>query len=622
MIPHVLKLSKKWQKYTLLQSIAKHPDARYSKYRQFNKVNFRYMFPFADKIACDLLAHGEIELALRLNAEICFSKGTGYIDLQWRDRIFLVGLLAAYTRNFSQAAEWLAYGVNETRGKIINRSFTSGYSTQFISWVQENKTLITTAQGWKQILTDAAKTDEGFTLIILRISTIADSLNLKDDVTALIQQIDNSKYQDWVKVLLHRKISTPSLEDMHFTPKETWHGSYGNIVEKIKLNSLSRIFSKQAQSQEFFTDQEYKWLIENNYGFISSPQFSLLCQAGQQLSLNAHKNVVTLLQNEIDKNTTFYDNLRAQPNPLKVFVGGYGWTGSGAVFDSFRGYPEVSEMPGAGKHVAYLNKGAESEPMLHQGPAGILAFANQIQNSDGISIDLWKQFFRLYIFTDLPRNYFEYKTIHANQHIRSQVGSKPYYLLMIQFIHALSKALSLKTAKLQQSASLSALGTFEGNVIKLLFKDNPSIVIFNNAINTHNVTALEYLEGRLIYIAVNRNILDQLADQRKSNIFFNTPVTKFAKIKAKKIRQYFSFRKKLERRANIEFYNIQFEDWVHNKKYRSETTIRILGTFSPEHDEKFFTPSQSSKNIGIYDKTTNAKETKLLNTLQRRNKHL
>ena len=97
---------------------------------------------------------------------------------------------------------------------------------------------------------------------------------------------------------------------------------------------------------------------------------------------------------------------------------------------------------------------------------------------------------------------------------------------------------------------------------------------------------------------------------------------KFARVKSTKIRSYFSAKKSVEHIAGISFYNIQFEDWVQDDAFRAQTSKEILGSFSKQYDSKFFTPSQSAKNVNIYDHKAHPKETKLINVLRIRNKHL
>lgn len=607
-----------WQKNTILKSISKQPKVRYADYSDKNASKIRFMFPFANFVARDFLTNKQLEIAIRVNAEICFSQGTGYMALQWKERLLLVGLLAAYARNFDQAACWLAAGVCQTQRKLISRCSTYGYSNDFVDWVHANKGLMTTAQGWSKILNKNSKNEDDFTLLIFRLATMVHIMGLENDVAALLPQINRSKFSDWKKIFLSRLPGSLDLKTNTFTQQEIWAGSYHDILEKIQLNILNRVFAQPNSSSTYVTSREKEWLLDNNFDFINSHKFHLLCKAFQNLYLNKPTLIVDSLADELESNATFFDKLSQRQGPLRVFVGGYGWTGSGAIFDSLRGYPLTKEMLGAG-NIKYLNKGAESEPMVHQGPAGILDFANQINKTGEITGSTWRQFFRLYVLMGLSREYFEYKTVHANKLICNKLGSNSYYLLLMQNLNNYAKISNINGGKEQQ---IIALKQFESNLVKALFENDNDVVLFNNSINTHNINTLTYLNGRSVYIAVNRSIFDQLADQRKSNIFFNTAVKKFARIKSKKMHQYFSTRNKLDSLIGVQFYDVQFEDWVQDHKYRSKITKEVLGTFSPKHDSKHFTPALSIKNINIYNHNASPEEKALLDSLVAKNKHL
>src|SRR5690606_38878662 len=54
----------------------------------------------------------------------------------------------------------------------------------------------------------------------------------------------------------------------------------------------------------------------------------------------------------------------------KVFVSGFGWSGSGALYDDLRGTPGFSEFEGSG-HDAIINEDADSEVTFVQGPGGL-----------------------------------------------------------------------------------------------------------------------------------------------------------------------------------------------------------------------------------------------------------
>ena len=123
----------------------------------------------------------------------------------------------------------------------------------------------------------------------------------------------------------------------------------------------------------------------------------------------AHENLIPYLQDSEE----LLNELSEREGPKKIFIAGYGWSGSGLLYDFLRGFPDTHTMPGSHKDTPYLNEDADVEPMIHQGPGGLMSLINLNPKNKNYKPKLMK-FFRMYILLGPPEDYFEYKTVHSN----------------------------------------------------------------------------------------------------------------------------------------------------------------------------------------------------------------
>lgn len=290
--------------------------------------------------------------------------------------------------------------------------------------------------------------------------------------------------------------------------------------------------------------------------------------------------------------------LERRPPVRKIFIGGFGWSGSSAVHDAIRGYPGVKEMPGAGD-VPHLNEGADSEAMYIQGPAG-LGELRAALNKDPKVIDaatLWS-FFRLYVLGVQPHSYVEYKSVHATRNLQSILGEL-YFLVVMDMIHALSKAMA-KGLERGRKFPAAPFQRFSDLLTKALTREEDRCILFNNAVTIANMEQFDLVD-HAVYVAVGRDIRDQFSDQRRCNIFFNENATNFAGWMRRKRRRFEStFDAVRANRPDLERIFVQFERFVLDEAYRAGIAKALVGYHDAAAEALYFIAEQSARNIGIY----------------------
>ena len=370
-------------------------------------------------------------------------------------------------------------------------------------------------------------------------------------------------------------------------------------LEDLDQNKLNSWELDQNQFEDIF-DQEEKSLIDSlgDLEYMRSDIFAKILISFNLLIRKkyraAYENLIPYLQDSEE----LLNELSEKEGPKKIFIAGYGWSGSGLLYDFLRGFPDTHTMPGSQKDTPYLNEDADVEPMIHQGPGGLMSMINLNPKIKNYKPKLIK-FFRMYILLGPPEDYFEYKTIHSNIELRNKIGNKKYDIIVGKLISELAFNFSQKKASLTNSA----LSDFEHRIFNSLFPNPKSTVLFNNSINAANVNLLRYIKGNKLYFAVDRGLLDQYHDQKISNQFFHASPFEFSSMKRNKLDNFRNSSKSVRRyyltkgnSSTIRTYF--FEELVKNENVRKEICELVFGYYSSEYSYKYFNPNVSIQNIG------------------------
>ena len=488
------------------------------------------------------------------------------------------------------AARCLADGVIAQRRIILARCGPYGMPPSFRRWLKKNVEQLQHAATWETMLRSNDRHDRDQTLV--RVITLVFLSGLGKEAAHQLERVTSPPVDDWRKMLAMRVGSIPGRQLEPMTEDQVFGGSYDDIAAKIHFNILARVFGRATQGG-LLTAPERDWLSANcSSSQALSPRFELIGRVLNRIASGKIAEASALLEGSgISPDLAVLD---ARTGPHGIFIGGFGWTGSSAVFDALRGYPEAQEMPGTGDQ-PFLNAGADSEPMLHQGPAGIHQLSEELRTKGRVEARTWSTFLRLYVLSGDHQNYAEYKTTKANERLRELLGSEMYESLILSMLSEYCAAVASQTTE----QSDGPFGRFGDRIVKSLFKDD-AVVLFNNSVNPYKIDALGSVGFPNTYLAVERSIVDQFADQKLSNSFLQRGAFSFCMIKFWRI---FRFRRgiaQLRQRKSLTRVGIlHFEEWVRNQSLRSDVATQTFGYYDAAHERKFFNPERSVRNIGL-----------------------
>lgn len=291
-------------------------------------------------------------------------------------------------------------------------------------------------------------------------------------------------------------------------------------------------------------------------------------------------------------------DLDAEPDLTTIFLSGYGWSGSSALYDSLRAYPTVTEMLGAGES-AHMNHGADSEPMLFEGPWGLNTIWASIYSSHRTSAEALWNFFRVHVVATLHQNYIELKSVHAAQRTHGQLGSA-YVDAIALFVADLSSALCGDRGKYSIS-TLKPFRTLTGRLTKAIGKPtNAKYILINNGIRAFSIDA-SVLATKTVFISVLRDVCDQFVDQRRSNRYFRSSVESFLKQQRRRRLSFLAGKNHLlQTGLASEVFDVSFEDWVQQPELRAQLVRHLVGNYDPVLEARNFKPEISQLNIGIH----------------------
>lgn len=277
----------------------------------------------------------------------------------------------------------------------------------------------------------------------------------------------------------------------------------------------------------------------------------------------------------------------------KVFLCGFGWSGSGALYDEIRGIAGFCEFEGAGRD-AIINEDADSEVTFVQGPGGLGDLWKAALQDGRISWnDLWNTF-NLHVAGISSIGYAQYKSsAAARNHVRrfGPMYTGPFRCFLERY------------AQLRRDPKLGALHeslqeTTESLCSILVQQSGGRAVLFNNAIFGRDAAMLEIFRSRRAAI-VYRDPRDVYVDRRINDLnHWRTPA-QLATFYAYGLRRYTTYR--LDRgRSDLDLREVPFERFVKNDRFRGRVRTWLLGGLEDVAATRYFDPEASSRNIGIH----------------------
>ena len=569
------------------------PATRYERIRYDRNVLFKMFGIGAGTLVRVHLEKKNIDLSLRYASEIVSNQGYIFYSQDWKTYLLYVGLIHAYRKDYEQASSWLAEGFVKQEKRILHSVKTQSYPASFITWLNNNIDKLKTAGGWQAIFEESKHTEDDLELLLIYISVCIFSLQLPKLVVAFLDACETKHHSDWEKMIRYRQAEFLLPDECEALEREQiWGGTYPDIGQKLAANLLYRTLSDSA----FLEPGENQELLSlgklADYEHVNHQLFGPVMMACHFLVQSRFVDTVDLLTQIVNDNGKYLDSIRSRLGPKKLFLAGFGWSGSSAVHDACRGYPHTKDMPGAGDLEA-LNVGADSEPMLHQGAGALGEIVRDIKADGRISAVTLKRFFKNHALLMAPFDYLEYKTVNATKSIIDHVGLDRYYLLLCDFLHQYAAAMCAK----DKAKAIEAAESLQENTVNAMYADD-DIVFFNNSVFAHRAKILEHVRGRSYYIVVNRQMADQFCDQIRSNKFFSATFLEFYLVKLNRVLAYRSA-KKSSNNESLEFIDIMFEDWVQDASLREDVARKLCDNYDKKVESEFFDPQVSQQNIGI-----------------------
>lgn len=317
--------------------------------------------------------------------------------------------------------------------------------------------------------------------------------------------------------------------------------------------------------------------------------------------------LVALRSRSLDLPETVLDQVERPERPVpKRFVCGFGWTGSGAVYDAIRGHAGFAEFEGAGEDDV-LNADSETEATFIQSRAGLGELWMRARWGDPVTWQTLWDVFRCHVVGMCPIGYSEYKGAAAAANHVHKYGAR-YTGIFRGFFDGFSALLDDP-----RRGGLHALliRTTEALCGMLLRHTGADVVLFNNAVFGRNAVMLEIFAGHRAAI-VYRDPLDVYADRLRSDKNHWRTSEQMAEFYDHGLNRYLDYKARAPARAAAALREVPFERFVNEDGFRRDVKAWLLEGVAPAADQVHFDPQASSRNIGIHHDALDAADRKQL----------
>ncbi len=453
---------------------------------------------------------------------------------------------------------------------------------------------------WRMAMAEATRSEDAYVEMLLRFACIFITLRRPNVAYNILQSV--IQWNGPGKVLairLQRRLSiTHSFAELReYQPSEELNvneESDGDLTvefvlaggsgdESIMLDRLSRLRRAYENGREI---QDDEWAT-----ILGTARAIIAIQAGD----------MTKAQDIIAETGAFkrMAKLDAKPELTKIFAGGYGWSGSSAVYDALKVMPNICELPGPGD-VEHLNFGADSEPMIFEGPWAMHVVWDAMLLNDKPAAEVLWNFFRIHVLATLEQNYLEHKATATVRNTHGQIGAA-YADMSAIFISDLAAALSKPARRRYDADTLRPFQNLIGRLCKAIAaNNNAKFILCNNGVRADEVESCA-MSHKAVFISVVRDIRDQFTDQRMSNKYFEDTAKIF--VGKQRTRRLAFLRGKYLMLGNglaVDLFDVKFEDWVLNDAERERIIRHIIGFYDRDIEAQHFSPEESEKNIGVH----------------------
>jgi hypothetical protein len=302
------------------------------------------------------------------------------------------------------------------------------------------------------------------------------------------------------------------------------------------------------------------------------------------------------------------DDAFADPEPMrsdgvpKVFVCGFGWSGSGAVYDDIRGAGGFTEFQGAGD-APLLNADSGTEATFIQAHAGLGDMWVAVKATGNLPWQRLWDMVCLHVTGMAGVGYNDYKSCAAAANNLHRHG--PAYANAFRvFVEGYA---ALSGAPARGAFTRLCSDAAESLCRMLLEREGGKAVLFNNAVFGRNAGMLKIFRNSRA-VVVFRDPLDVYVDRRAQDRNHWRSARLFVELYGRGLREYVAWRAAHEGRATIDnLREVPFERFVMDADFHRRVRKWLLaGTGGNEGS--FFDPASSRRNVGMHRGVLNAGE--------------
>lgn len=276
----------------------------------------------------------------------------------------------------------------------------------------------------------------------------------------------------------------------------------------------------------------------------------------------------------------------------KVFLCGFGWSGSGAVYDEIRGVPGFCEFEGAGRD-AIINEDADSEVMFVQGAGGLGDLWLRAREGRVSWRLLWDTF-GLHVAGLSPVGYGGYKSCAAARNNVLEHGAD-YTGPFRRFFEGY---LELRRNPRPAGLHSQLIETTEALCAMLTRRTGGKVVLFNNAVFGRHPAMLEIFRSGRVAV-VYRDPRDVYVDRRGQDRNHWRSPAQLAAFYAGSLDAYARYRSR-GGGGRSDFREVPFERFVLDDAFRARVRAWLTGGLDDANAPGCFDPLASRRNIGIH----------------------
>lgn len=285
----------------------------------------------------------------------------------------------------------------------------------------------------------------------------------------------------------------------------------------------------------------------------------------------------------------------------KIFICGFGWSGSGAVYDDIRGAEGFREFEGAGD-APLLNTDSGTEATFIQADAGLGDTWKAAKSSGRLTWQRLWDLVCLHVVGLSGIGYNDYKSCAAaanNVRRHGPLYTRPFRRFLEGYAALLEEPV--------RGGLVDLLGdTTESLCCMLLEQEGGKAVLFNNAIFGREAEMLRIFRNYRA-VVVFRDPLDVYADRkRQDKNHWRTPRL-LAELYGRGLLRYVAYRTGENGAGLQSLREVPFERFIMDEGFRRQVREWLLAAVVSDVGKSYLDPAVSSRNVGIHRALLDAK---------------